>query len=400
MFASGAVLEASTWRGDALLEQFSLVPLKIGMFRLQPLLILTNLGYDANIYSRPDPVSDYSLTVGPQIDGFVSIRKKVIFTFSESPRYVYFLHTARERTWNNYLKGDVNILLNDVFISAGAWFNDSKERWSWEIDLRPRLKETGEQGLILWQLSRKTSFSLTFRQAQYEYENLTVDQADIAERLNRTESTLSLSAYHELTSQARVYVEFALSGTDFQSPLNRNSNRSGGVYGGVEFSTLGRVHGRLRLGYKSYQPLTIGLPVFQGLVGDTSVWATVLRVLVVRGTYERDVRPSIWYGNAFYIENSWSLGAGLYFLRRLFRVDYDFSYGHNAYPAATLAGNSAGLPAINRDDQIRQHRIGLFFRIGKDLGLGLQASRSNRKINIYSWDITGNSIGISLIHGF
>jgi hypothetical protein len=400
MAASPSILGASTWRGDALINLLSLAPLKIWMFRLQPQLILTDLGYDTNVYSRPDAIPDYSLTVGPQINGFVSVAKKVIFTFTESPRYVYYLHTTRERTWNNYLKGDINFLFNKVFITAGAVYNDSKEHWSWEIDLRPRLKETGVQGSILWQPTQKTSFSLDFRQSTYSYENLTIDQSDIRDRLNRTETGVSVSVYHELTNQIRAFIELEHGTMDFQNPGNLNSSRSDTAYGGVNFSQFGRIRGRIRLGYKTYRPLASGLPDFQGLVGDTDVQVTIVRPLVIRGSYGRNVRPSVWFGNAFYVENTWGTGTSLYVLRRHFRFDYDFSHVNNVYPAVLPAAGSPNALPTNRGDQILTHRIGLFYRIGADLGLGLQAGFINRKVNIYNWDVSSDFIGLSLIHGF
>ena len=97
----------------------SLAPWKVGPFRIRPEIILSDLGYDSNIYSQPEAVGDYRLTVGPSFTGYLIIRKKIVLTLYESPRYVYFYETARERAWNNYFRGDVSILLNKAFFSAG-----------------------------------------------------------------------------------------------------------------------------------------------------------------------------------------------------------------------------------------------------------------------------------------
>jgi hypothetical protein len=164
---------AETWKARDLKYTIARAGLRIGPFRIQPVLYLTDAGYDSNIYGQTDrPVRDYWLQAGPGVSVYLPFRKKIVFSLTESPRYVYFFNTARERAWNNYLKGDVSFLFNKIFLNGGFIYNNYKYRYPFEIDIWPRLKETGAFGSILYQVSKRTSFSVAARTTSYAFENL------------------------------------------------------------------------------------------------------------------------------------------------------------------------------------------------------------------------------------
>ena len=389
---------ASTWRGDDLLSRFSLAPWKIGPFRIEPRIVLSDFGYDSNIYTQPNAVSDYNFTAGPQFDGFLKFGGKIILSFSESPRYVYYVHTANERTWNNYLNGSLSFLLNKFFIQLGAHWTDSRQRWDYEIDVRPRLYDTGYDASILWQASRKTSFELAFKQFHYQYENLSNDPYQIAKRLDRDESHFNFSVYDQLTARSQAFINFDYGNANFVSPDNPRDAVSYAGYGGFEFSPLGRIRGRIRLGYKLFHALTAGISDFKGLVGDANISISLMRSFALRLTYHRDVQFSIWLDNPFFIEESAGAGISYYFLRRRFRLDYDLSQLRDEYPIPGAAAAASG----SRQDRVSMNTVGLFYRLGQDKGvaIGLRAGRYDRTINVYGWNTNRNFISLNLIYDF
>ncbi|MCJ7589130.1 MAG: hypothetical protein MUQ00_14700, partial [Candidatus Aminicenantes bacterium] len=138
---AAASAAGETWKGRNLRFTIERAPLRAGPLRIQPMLYLTDAGYDSNIYGQIErPVKDYWLQAGPGIDVYVPVKKKkIVFSVSESPRYVYFFETKRERAWNNYLRGEVSLLFNKIFISGGGLLNNYKFRYPFEIDIWPRL---------------------------------------------------------------------------------------------------------------------------------------------------------------------------------------------------------------------------------------------------------------------
>ncbi|MBN1548555.1 MAG: hypothetical protein JW902_18045, partial [Syntrophaceae bacterium] len=129
-------VSADTWKGLELRRKWDEAVWAFGPFKIQPMLVVTNAGYDSNVYygaSSEEPIRDYTVTAGPALDVYVPIRKKFALTAYVSPRYVYYRKTERERTWNYYGRADVNFLFNRFFIRAGAGYSDARERWNTEI---------------------------------------------------------------------------------------------------------------------------------------------------------------------------------------------------------------------------------------------------------------------------
>jgi len=396
----GLPAAAETWRGEALLRAISNAPWKIGPFRVQPQFVLSDFGYDSNIYHQPNAISDYSLTAGPLINTYFTLKRKIVFTLTESPRYVYYFETDRERTWNNLLNANISFLFNKFFVQAGAHSNNAKQRWNYEIDTRPRLKDKGYDALILWQPSEKTSFSIAYRQTRYRYEETADDPYDIAGRLNRTDSFFNLSAYNQVTPLTKVIFDLEYGYSNFQLATNTRDSLSYASYGGLEFSALGRIRGRLRLGFKIFHPLTAGLPDYKGLVGDTNLSITIARPLVLRASYRRDVQFSVWYSFPYFIEDSSGAGLSLYVLRRRFRLDYNYSQLKYDYPElpSSISGIDAATPS--RQDRLYMNTVGLFFRISGDIGVGITAGRYSRRVNVYSWKINRDFWGVNLTYEF
>lgn len=398
-FASLAVFpplaSASTWRGDDLLSRFSLAPWKVGPFRIEPQIVLSDFGYDSNIYTQPNAVSDYSFTAGPQINAFLTFGRKIFLSFSESPRYVYYMHTTRERTWNNYLNGSLSFLLNRFFIQLGAHWIDARQRLNYEIDIRPRLNDTGYDASILWQPTRRTSFELALHQSRYRYENPIDDPNRIAGQLDRNQKILNFTIFNQLTPRTRAFLDFEYGRANFASPDNPRESLSYAGYGGFVFSTLGRVNGRIRLGYKIYHPLVAGIADYRGLVGDSDISVSLFRSFALRGSYRRDVQFSISFISPYFIEESYGAGISYYFLRRRFRLDYDYSQLRYDYPIMGAAPASGA-----RGDRIFMNTVGLFFRIGKSVGIGIRAGHYIRSINFYGLNINRDFVGLNLTYEF
>jgi hypothetical protein len=316
---------------------------------------------------------------------------------AESPRYIYYLETKRERTWNNYFRGDIHFLFTRFYVSAGVSLTDARERWNYEIDIRPRHKEQGLQGTVLWQPLKKTSFSLGYRRAKFDYENLEIFGFRIGDQLNHDETFVNAGAYYQLSFRMRAFADLEYGRFDFQNPLNPRDSESGAVYGGFEFSPLGKIRGRVRLGYKYFRALKEGMPDYRGLVGDSGVSVSLLKNLTLRGSYGRNVQFSVWTDTNQYIENSTGAGVSFYLFRRKVRLDYDFTFNDNFYPPPKTAGPAG---SGERRDRMWVNLAGVYFRLKKNIGLGLTIGQWHRESDIYRWKANRNFLGLNLTYDF
>ena len=414
LFLIPAAGYSQTWRGLELERLMRVAPWHFGPFIIQPSLVIANAGVDSNLFYTPsNPIKDFTLTAGPAATFYVPIlragsvpsppggqaisRRPLVLTFYGSPQYVWYSKTQRERTWNYYFRGSAQLDLKNAFFSVDGVYSDARERYSTEIDIRPRRKELGYGGSALLKLGWKTSFAMGYRTVKYNYESIDYGGFNLRERLNRQESYANLSLYYQAAEDRRFFIdlEYGRYNFEFATESALRDAESGAVFGGLEFSRLGRrIRGRLRLGYKKFDPLRAGTPEYQGLVGDTLLSFRLAKMLSLRGSYLRDVQFSIWFGDAYYIETRPGVGASLYPLPFL-RLDYDYSRGQNRYPVA--GGGGAGVTRLDRYDI---HSGALYYRIMKNTALGFVVSWWARTSNIPGEGDQRTFYGLNLTYDF
>jgi hypothetical protein len=372
-----------------------------GPFRIQPSLVISNAGIDSNVFYAPsDPIKDFTITAGPAAMIYIPIHRKFVLSAYGSPQYVWYSKTERERTWNYYFNGAAQLSLRNVFFSLEGKYSDARERWNTEIDIRPRRKEKGYGGSMLVKTSWKTSVALAYRSVVYDYESVEYEGGfNVRDRLNRQEDYFNVSAYYQAGSQKRFFLDFeyGLYNFEFADQGLLKDSRSGAAYAGLEFSPLGRrIRGRVRVGYKKFDIRNPEGVDYQGLVGDSRLSVRVARPILLRGSYVRDVRFSLWYGNAYYIESRPGAGASLYLLRFI-RLDYDYSFGRNDYPLVQEVEPGVD---IKRRDDYEIHSAAIYFRVKKNVGLGFIASFWTRNSNLDREDDKRTFFGLNLTYEF
>jgi hypothetical protein len=386
-----------TWMGANLELLVRQATSKVGPFRVQTTLIISDAGYDSNVYrTAANPIKDYSVTGGPAFHIYLPIKKKVVISVYESAQYVYFFETKRERTWNNYLTGQADFVFKKIFLSAAAGLSVAREIWNTEIDIRPRRTERSLKGEALWQASPKTSFQLSFKEAKLDYEDLSLGNADIRETLNRTEQYLSGSLYWRLTGKIRGGFEYELGRFDFQNPGSHRNSESRAIYGKIDLSSISTIIGRVRIGMKEFKLRSSALASFRGIAGDADVTIRFGSGMKLRGSYARDIQFSAWIGYAYFIENRVGVGASVYPFQRI-RFDYDYFTGRNLYPSRSLTGE---IPIIERNDQNKIHRIGIYYRIKDKVGIGLTMNWWRRASSLTWFNGKREFVGANLIYDF
>lgn len=388
-----------TWMGAALRQAVESAKWKLGPLRIAPSFYLTDAGYDTNLYygGGGTPVRDFTVTAGPGFTVYWPLNKTLSLQVIESPRYVYYHETKNERAWNNFLNARINLAFNRIFIMAGWGFTSARQRLSTEVEIRPRRKEKTYEGGVLWQASKKTSFYVQGSRIKFDFEDLSNSIFDLRDRLNRTEDHLNIRAYYQLTNRARFFVSGEYANFTFErNAVSSNGSKSYGLFGGMEFAPRSAIRGQVNIGYKVFEPMDRAWARFQGLAGNSSISIRLLRFLTVRSSYSRDIQFSVWYDNAYYIENRTGGGASVYILKR-FRLDYDYWDGRNRYPESRAA--APGTQVKKRDDS-RIHSIGFYFRLKRNIGIGLVANRWNRDSNLVHEIGNRDFVGMNLTYEF
>jgi hypothetical protein len=386
-----------TWKGAELEWLIKQAGFNLGPFRAKTVFILNDSGYDSNVYRRPDnPVKDYSITAGPAFTIYLPIQNKIVFTIYESPRYVYFFETKQERTWNNSFFGRLQFALNKVFLSVEAGSTVAREIWSTEIDIRPQRKILAAAASVLWQPSKKTSFSLDARESRFQYEDVAYREANLSVTLNHREQSFSAAAFYQITNRMRARIEAEYGRFLFDNSANPRNSESRSIFGGFDFGKGGIVEGRVRLGYKFFSASATKSSYYRGLVGDTAIGVRLGSAFRLRVSYAQDIRFSLWAGYVYFIENTEGAGVSVYLSQNI-RFDYDYNIGDSEYPPII----GPGLDLVpSRDDRIQNHRVGIYLRIQKNIGLGIIASAWQRNSTLSLLRSKRLFIGANLTYDF
>jgi hypothetical protein len=399
----------NTWMGAGLEQAINGAPWKIGILRYYAAFQLNNAGYDSDIYFGmfEKRVPDWTLSAGPDLRVLLPLKNKVVFDISESPRYLFFLKTDRERAWNNAFSGNVHVVLNRFYFQAGAEWSNVKERLSTELNMNIRLKDETLSGLMFWQPSRGTSFALRYQKSKFTYENQTSESVNIGEALNRTESFLDLLAYLQQQSNTRIYLDAQYGSYVFaqRTASSGRDSRSYGISGGVQFlppatgfrdETSG-IRGNISVGYKLLDVLDPLRKDYSGLAGNVGVSTGIMKLTAFRLFFSMGPQFSTYTVRTYYLQTT--VGAGLSrALSRKVLLTYDFGYGRNSYPAGET---ETGTPLEKFADRYTTHAVQLNVRLRRDLQISLLGNMGRRHSEISIRPVSSRAfIGLSLTYGY
>jgi hypothetical protein len=170
--ASGAAYgQGNTWVGDGLARMVEGARWRLGELRVNAAFTLDNTGYDSDIffgYFGDDAVADWTFAAGVPVQILLPLSKKIVLDLSDTPQYLYYHQTARERAFNNTFRGQVHFAL-EALCPDGRETADVRRRFSPELDINVREKRDSLDGTFLWQASKAASIAILYERAQYDY---------------------------------------------------------------------------------------------------------------------------------------------------------------------------------------------------------------------------------------
>ena len=400
-----AYAQGQTWVGQDLEQSISSAWGRAGALRYNAALQVDSAGYDSDIYfgMLPNRVPDFIFSLGPDLRIFVPLKKWLILDVSDSPRYVFYAKTTRERTLNNSFNGNVHFAFSKLYAQAGAVLVNAKQRLNSELNLNVRVKTDDYSGLLLWQASRQTSVALQYQRSKFTYENLASEPTDIGANLDRTEGVFKLLAYFEQRTKIRLYLSGEYGTYTFAEMASafRNS-RNYGAYAGLEFLPPERgfegetsgMRGSVSMGYKRLDVIDPAQKDYSGLAGNVAVSLGILRLTALRLFFSRGPQFSAFSAQTYYLQTAYGAGLSRSFSRHIV-FTYDFSYSRADYVAA-----GGGLPTSFSNFTYWIHALRLSFQLRRDLSLSLLSDLGRRNQPSAVRPVSSHTyIGFSLAYG-
>jgi hypothetical protein len=405
---SGVAAFGQSYRNfqDELSDIRDRVKLKFGPFRVLPMLRLSNVGFDDNVYYRTaeeKPVGDYMGTASPEIKVYLLAGRSLILSFADNPEYLYYSKEDRLKTFtNSFVPGGRLRLFNRFVLSGEYHFQKHTRRAFSEFSRLVTDTVKGTTTGFFYETPRGTSIGFSGTIDRFLFEDIVLPdyEARLSRSLNRKEKTGNFELYYRVFSESYFFTKVGSTTYEFDHPSSRwRNSRSFQMSSGIRFPFMGRARGMLSLGYKKFMPEAAGRKGFSGLIADTDLEFRLGRI-GIRFGLGRDKHFSYLEETFFYVENKGDAGLSLY-LTKFFRINYDFQYGELKYPEPfKISGSVQPFLEISRKDVYRTHSVGVTIAIIRNTGIQLSYNIFDRTSNAPGFNIKRNFIGISLSQDF
>jgi hypothetical protein len=373
---------------DAMRESF----FRLGPFYATPGLRLTT-GYDSNALSTPVPQSDIMALFGPGIRLALPLGNVAFFDVYQEVDYVYYREQVELRRFFDVTEVGAGFGGRRFLVRVDDQFRDETARPTSEFDEPVRQRSNELSSSLSLALGWRQTLELAFRQSRYD---ILEGQDDplVRARLNRVQDSFGLDFTRNVTAKTRTVAEGFFERFDFDDPT-----RDGDSYGarfGFEFSpgegdplsanslvnlTGPFLNGRLLLGFRNVDPYDPERVDYTGLIGSIDVTFGFGEGQRLRALYARDIVPSIFEDNWYFVENRYGASFTYQMTPRL-SMTPGFAYGRNRYP---LPQETPSGPEEIRDEHTT-FRFAFDVRVTDRWTMGLALDYLDRNSNVFFFD--------------
>lgn len=372
--------------------------MRLGPFYVTPTIVVKNLGIDTNVFNTvDDPKSDFTATAGPNVEVFVPIWLAGVSVESVTD-FVYFHSFESERSVNTDLRVRGEVPLRRMTLFAENSYLNTKERTSFEIDLRSRRVQNQFEVGVDVALARKLNLSVSGRQSAFEYDaDAFFEGSNLAEVLNRHARTAAVSLRYRLTPLTMIVLTGEATETRFRLSPKRDSD-SVSVVPGVEFNPRGLISGSGHVGFRHFAGIGSFLPDFTGLVASVDLSYRLLGSMSVGFTADRGVEYSFEPTEPYYVATSYGGSVRQQVIGR-FEVGVgvrQYNYQYRESVADTGQARTGG-----RTDTIRNYSLSLGYRLNLESSFDVNVSYWQRRSDQRDFrHFEGIRIGTSVGYGF
>jgi hypothetical protein len=362
---------------------------RLGAFYVTPSLQFSG-GYDSNALSTPTPESDVRAMIGPGVRLAVPLGEIAYFDVFEEVDYMYYREQVELRRFFDVTRVGAGIGGRRWLVDVTDEFRDETARPTSEFDFPVVQRSNQLEGALSLALGWRHLLRLAYGQSRYEIQEGLEADPIVESRLNRAQDRGSLEFRRRLTAKTSAVAEGYLERFRFD-----DASRDGDSWVarfGFEFTPEGTdpmstpalagsfVNGRFLLGFRNVEPLEADRVDYTGLVGSVDVTFGFGEGQRLQATYARDIVPSIFDDNWYFIENRW--GASFHWqMTERFSLTPAVLIGQNSYPLPQETPNG---PEEIYDDHTT-FRLAFDTRVTERWTVGIVADYMKRRSNVFAF---------------
>jgi len=364
---------------------------RFGPIRFTPVLSISNVGVDTNVFNDPDnPKSDTTAVFGPRADYWLRLGSGRLIGQTEVD-YFYFREYDTQRSFGTTNRLRLEVPLTRIVPFVEGRYTNTRQRTGYEIDARARRTMAGGRAGLDVMLGGRTIVRGAVERDTHRFSS---DDSflgtSLAERLDRDETLIELSLRRDLTPLTTWVVR----GEEQQDRFVRSPARdadSTRVATGFEFKPFALISGQAFVGVRSFRTLSSVAPDYSGPVASADV-AYVFRATRIAARVERDVTYSFEALEPYYLLTD----LGLTVTQRVTgRWDVVGRGGWQSLDYQAVGP----LNTFEHTDRTKQLGGGVGCRVGEVIRLGVDTLFASRQSPLTGRNYQGWRTGFSLTYG-
>lgn len=371
-------------------------PVQVGPLVLAPVIRITNLGHDSNIYNLSDvdrPIDDVTATFNPTVDAWLRLAHANANARTQVNVY-YFKELEDLRGVDSESTARIEVPLGRMMPFVSGTFNTTRHRQNLEIDALARRRSSAVTAGLDVRLTAKTTLRAHVRRSALDYDaNSLYLGTDLSRALNRRSTGEGLALRYALTPLTTISMEVDRDRDRFEFENGQNS-RNIRFTPAVEFKPSALISGRAYAGFQKRTFDDSRLPDFTGtIVFADLTYALLGRTLfTIQGQRQLEYSYLAVVGATDYLlgganlgvthrfGEAWDLGAFAGRYRLTYRVERALPAGSTQPPAASSADVPGVTPVVlptSSDERVWNYGGDVGYTFGRTR-LGVRAEWTER----------------------
>jgi len=373
------------------------VRMRLGPLMMNPTISLTNAGVDNNVFNAAAgdaPKRDFTVTVTPATDFWLRFGPTWV-TGNIKEDIVWYQQYSSERAANTSYGVGWRVPASRVVLQTGVTYLNARDRPGFEIDARSERNELGYSGKLELRTFSSMSLVANASRLRVDYDkDAAFLGANLQRELNRVSTTLGGGLEYQVSTLTSFSLNLSRMQDQFEfSPL-RDSNSNVATFG-VEFKPDALIKGSATIGYRDFRPASADLAAFKGTTAAVNLSCSLFDMTRIAVIATRDIQYSYDVNQPYYLQN----GAELSIAQQIFGpLDVVGRLGQQSLAYRDRTG--AEVQAPDRVDRVHRYGGGVGYHLGKELRLGINVDKYNRRSVVASRQYDDLRIGSSLTYGF
>jgi hypothetical protein len=366
---------------------------RLGAFYVTPALNFSS-GYDSNALSTSLAESDVTARIGPGVRLAVPLGETAFFDVDQEVDYVYYKEQLDLRRFYDVTRVGAGIGSRRLLFKVADGFRDETGRPTTEFDFPVRQRSNQLDGTLDVALGWRHTLRLGYTETRFKILEGAADPL-VSQRLNRVQNRGFVDLRRKVTAKTSAIAEGFYERFQFDD-VSRDGDSYGGRFG-FEFSPGGGdplaapvavgpfVSGRFLLGFRTLTPFDTSRVGYTGLIGSVDVTVGFGEAQRVHGLYSRDIVPSIFDDNWFFVENRYGASFSYQMTDRV-SVTPGVVIGRNRYPLPATVDSPGGAPVVEEIyDRHTDFQFAFDIRVTERWTVGLATDYLKRDSNVFAF---------------